>query len=289
MSLPLAGRQALITGASRGIGAAIASAYLHAGASLFLCARDEAALAETGERLRREAAVDQRVEWQAADVAQPAACDRLVAKALTTLGWLDILVNNAGVYGPKGRIEEVDWQEWVAAIQINLLGSVYLVRALLPHFRSRRYGKIVQLSGGGATSPLPHLSAYAASKAAIVRFVETIAGETRDDRIDINALAPGAINTRMLDELLAAGPEKIGAEQYARALRQREEGGAPVEQAAALAVYLASPASDGLSGKLISAVWDPWRDLDAHRDDLMSSDIYTLRRIVPRDRGREWG
>jgi NAD(P)-dependent dehydrogenase (short-subunit alcohol dehydrogenase family) len=145
------------------------------------------------------------------------------------------------------------------------------------------------LSGGGATSPMPMISAYAASKAGIVRFIETIAGELRDYHIDVNAIAPGALNTRMLDEILVAGPEKVGQAYYDRCLKQRDSGGAPMENAAQLAVFLGAPLSDGITGKLISAVWDPWEDLPQHLNELNATDIYTLRRIVPKDRGMDWG
>jgi NAD(P)-dependent dehydrogenase (short-subunit alcohol dehydrogenase family) len=152
----------------------------------------------------------------------------------------------------------------------------------------RGYGKIVQLSGGGATNPLPGLSAYAASKAAVVRFAETLAEELRERHVDVNAVAPGALNTRMLDEVLAAGPQKVGQAFYERAVQQQRSGGVPLERGAALAVWLASAASDGVTAKLLSAVWDPWSDLSKHLDDL-ASDVYTLRRIVPGDRGMDWG
>ena len=149
--------------------------------------------------------------------------------------------------------------------------------------------KIIQLSGGGATSPLPYISAYAASKAGIVRFMETLAEEVRADGIDINSIAPGALNTRLLDEVLSAGPEKVGRPFYDRALKQKADGGAPLERGAALAVFLASSGSDGITGKLISAVWDPWEEFPMHMEDLQKTDIYTLRRIVPKDRGFSWG
>jgi NAD(P)-dependent dehydrogenase (short-subunit alcohol dehydrogenase family) len=176
----------------------------------------------------------------------------------------------------------------VQAIEVNLLGSVLLCRAVLPHFRANRYGKIVQLSGGGATNPLPKISAYAASKAAVVRLAESLAEEVREDNIDINSIAPGALNTRLLDEVLDAGPEAVGEAFYARSLKQKQEGGAPMERAAELAVFLASAASDGITGKLLSALWDPWEQLPKHRQELQT-DIYTLRRIVPKDRGLSWG
>jgi NAD(P)-dependent dehydrogenase (short-subunit alcohol dehydrogenase family) len=106
--------------------------------------------------------------------------------------------------------EGLDWSEWRRAVEINLLGSVLPVRELLAHFTQRGYGKVIQLSGGGATGPLPGLSAYAASKAAVVRFAETLAEELHTHRIDVNAVAPGPLNTRMLDEILCAGPDAVG-------------------------------------------------------------------------------
>jgi NAD(P)-dependent dehydrogenase (short-subunit alcohol dehydrogenase family) len=147
----------------------------------------------------------------------------------------------------------------------------------------------VQLSGGGATNPLPCISAYAASKAAIVRFAETLAEEVRDDHIDVNAIAPGALNTRLLDEVMEAGPDRVGKSFYERSVKQKSEGGAPLEKGAALAVFLASAASDGITGKLISAIWDPWEAFPEHLEDLRKTDVYTLRRIVPHDRGLNWG
>jgi NAD(P)-dependent dehydrogenase (short-subunit alcohol dehydrogenase family) len=227
------------------------------------------------------------LSW-AADVSRLEDVEALVGYVLDRFPELTILVNNAGVYGPKGTIEQAVWVEWVRAIEINLYGSVLPARALVSHFERRGYGKIVQLSGGGATGPLAGLSAYAASKAAVVRFAETLAVELAEHHVDVNAIAPGALNTRMLDEVLAAGPARVGQAFYARAVEQQRSGGVPLRAGADLAVFLGSADSDGISGKLLSAVWDPWRDLAAHRADL-ESDVYTLRRIVPGDRGLAWG
>ncbi len=289
MSGELDGRTALITGATQGLGLQIARAYLRAGArGVCICGRDEGALERAVAELQAQADAGQLVVGEAADVSDPDDVQRLVQRALAELGEITILVSNAGVQGATGTVEQADWSEWVKTIEINLLGSVLLARAVVAHMRERGYGKIVQVSGGGATSPMPGLSAYAASKAAVVRFAETLAQELHDDRVDVNALAPGALNTRMLDEVLQAGPERVGEAHYQRAVAQQQSGGVPLARGADLAVFLGSAASDGITGKLLSAVWDPWAQLPAHRAEL-DSDVYTLRRIVPADRGMDWG
>lgn len=289
MSKPLADRAALIVGASQGLGREIAAAYLGAGASVMICARDAAMLGASLAELAPLAAARQLVVARPCDVSKPDQVSALVAAALATFPALDILVNCAAVYGPKGPLEETDWEAWVQAIEIDLYGAVLLCRALVPHLKRRRYGKILQLSGGGATNPLPRLSAYATAKAGVVRFAETLAHELAPYHIDVNCIAPGALNTRMLDEILAAGPDVVGTEFYERSKKQKESGGVPLAKGVALAVYLASRASDGISGRLLSAVWDPWQDLDTRKDALADSDIFTLRRIVPKDRGKDWG
>ena len=126
-----------------------------------------------------------------------------------------------------------------------------------------------------------------ASEAAVVRFTETLAVEVCEAGIDVNALAPGALNTAMLDEILAAGPERVG-EYYQKALRQKESGGSSLGRAAALCVSLLAAETDRITGRLISAVWDPWEMLPKRKDALNSSDVYTLRRITPGDRGLDW-
>jgi NAD(P)-dependent dehydrogenase (short-subunit alcohol dehydrogenase family) len=289
MEQVLKGKVAIITGASQGLGLEIAKQYLAAGANVAICARNEGLLEIAEEQLRSLVGAGQRVVAHGADVSKIGDVEKLVGFAQSEFGHIDILVNNAGVYGPKGVIEDVDWREWVRAIDVNLYGSILMCRAVLPTFKARRGGKIIQLSGGGATNPLPRLSAYAVSKAAIVRFVETLAEEVREDGIEVNAIAPGALNTRLLDEVLEAGPGKVGESFYQRALRQKQSGGTPLGKGAELAVFLGSSRSDGITGKLISAAWDPWGSLPEHLDDLAGSDIYTLRRIVPKDRGKKWG
>jgi NAD(P)-dependent dehydrogenase (short-subunit alcohol dehydrogenase family) len=282
----LAGRSAVITGANQGLGRAIAEHFVRAGASVLLTARSADLLNRTAAELTPLAALPgQRVLAQVADVSREADCAATAARAFAELENPCVLVNNAGVYGPFGPIEENDWAEWVKAIEINLFGTVLMCRAFLPHMRAARYGKIVNLSGGGATAPLPRISSYAASKAAVVRFTETLAEEAHGSGIDVNAIAPGALNTRLMDDLIAAGPEKVGPAFFEKMTKTRDAGGTPLKKGAELAVFLASAASDGITGRLLSAVWDDWSNLPGRRDELAGGDVYTLRRITPEDRG----
>jgi 3-oxoacyl-[acyl-carrier protein] reductase len=285
--MKLEGRRAVVTGASQGLGRTIAENFVQEGADVLICGRDAQALESARAQIVQSPG--QKVLAQTADISVETDVKALADTAAEQLGGVDILVCNAGVYGPKGAIDELNWADWIEAIHINLVGTVLCCRLFLPLLRKSKMGKIVLLSGGGATKPLPFLSAYAASKAAVVRFGETLAEELRNELIDVNSVAPGALNTRMLQEVLEAGPEVVGKDFYAASVKQRDAGGTPLEVGANLCVYLASEESNGITGKLISAVWDPWREFSAHLEDLRKTDIYTLRRIVPGERGLGWG
>jgi NAD(P)-dependent dehydrogenase (short-subunit alcohol dehydrogenase family) len=278
-------RTALVTGASRGLGLAIAEHLAADGLDLVLSARSREQLENAARELQARTAADQRILWHAMDVSKPDEVAELFERIQAEFGGLDVLVCNAGVYGPLGPSESVDWSEWVRAIEINLYGVVLPCRAAVPIMRRSGAGKIIVLSGGGATKPLPRFSAYAASKAAVVRFAETLAEELMGSGIDVNAIAPGSLNTQLLDEVLAAGPERVGDDFYSRSLRQKAEGGTSLSTPAELVAFLASSASDGITGRLIAAVWDDWRSLPGRLDQLTNSDVFTLRRIVPEDRG----
>jgi NAD(P)-dependent dehydrogenase (short-subunit alcohol dehydrogenase family) len=285
----LQGRSAIITGASQGLGRAIATHFVREGASVLLMARGEELLQQLAAQLMPTAErPGQRVIAKRGDVAQPDDCEAVVDYACRELPNLCVIVNNAGIYGPMGRLEDVDWREWVQAVEVNLFGTALMCRAIIPHLRAQKYGKIINLSGGGATAPLPRITAYAASKAAVVRLTETLAHELSDANVDVNAIAPGPLNTRLLDQVLAAGPDRVGEDFYERSLQQHADGGTPLDKATSLATYLASSESDGISGRLFSAVWDDWPRLSGRRDALAKSDIYTLRRITPQDRGQQW-
>lgn len=284
--MKLQGRKALITGANQGLGETLAAEFVAEGADVFLIAREATLLEKVARQLQEgKPRPDQKIAWATTDISRPEEVDRLRERVEAELGELTILVNNAGIYGPIGPLDEIAWDEWVQAIQINLIGTTYVMRAFLPGFKRQSYGKIINLSGGGATAPQPRFSSYAASKAAVVRLTETLAHELADYQVDINAIAPGALNTRLLDQVLKAGPDKAGADFYNRSLSQKEKGGAPLEKGAKLAVWLASAESDGFTGRLVSAVWDDWANFSRQLEKIRASDVFTLRRIVPEDRG----
>ncbi len=274
----------VVTGGSGGIGKAIAAAFAREGASLVLVSRTGAELEKTKHEL---ASAHSKVEIYPADVSREEEVKSLMDFTLDKFGTVDILVNCAGVQGPIGPITDIDEKEWFEAIKINLYGTFLCIKAVLPVMMKKNSGKILNFSGGGAVSPRPRFSAYGTSKAGVVRLTETLAGELEGCNIGIHAIAPGAVNTRMLELVLAAG-EAAGKDEMAKALKQKQEGGVPPPKVAELAVFLASDKSDGLSGRLISLPWDNWTAIPKHLPDIMSSDVFAMRRIIPRDRGYAW-
>lgn len=278
MKRPLDGKVALVTGASRGLGLEIAMRLAADGASLALVARDREALESASKQIAACYPDADSVRTFRADFTLQGEIDALADWALEQWRAIDVLINNAAVQGPIGQFEQADWSQWKSVFEVNVFAPARLAQRMIPAMRRQRSGKIINISGGGATSPRPDFSAYAASKCALVRLTETLAEELRDSRIDVNAVSPGAMNTRMLDEVIAAGPDAAQRE-YASALKRQKEGGANATRAAGLVSWLASSASNGITGKLISAVWDDWERLDQRRQELEKTELFTLRRV----------
>lgn len=286
--MKLLDRCTIITGANQGLGFHVARHFVREGAQVLICARGDALLDKARADLVAHAGDATRVIAMTADVSREADCRAMVARAQAEFGRVDVLVNCAGVAGPRGPFEENDWADWARAVEINLLGTALPCALVLADMKRRKSGKIINLSGGGATKPTPHLSAYAASKAAVVRLTETLAVELREYGVDVNAVAPGVLATKVVDEFLDVDGGILGRAYLEEVKRQRENSQPAFDQAASLCVFLASAESNGITGRLLSAVWDPWKDLPKRRDELAQSDIYTLRRVVPEDRGRKW-
>ncbi len=275
----LSGRGAVVTGASRGLGRAIATALVDAGADLMICARTAAELDVARDDLAARAAEGQRVSSRRCDIADERQVEALFEAVADELPNFDILVSNAGGLGPLGPVTTNDIAQWRAAVEQNLLGPFLLVHAAVPLMSARGRGSIIQISGGGATKPLFGQSAYAASKAGVVRLMENLAIELAGSGIEVNCIAPGMLDTRLLDQVLEAGPDLVGGAFHRTAQEARASGTTPPEQAARLVVHLAASLGWGVSGRLVSAVWDDWEHLPELIGQPGAKDLYTLRRV----------
>ncbi|WP_404421265.1 SDR family NAD(P)-dependent oxidoreductase [Nibricoccus sp. IMCC34717] len=271
----------IVSGTSTGIGQALAAHLLAKGHWVWGVARSAQSV-PPGSPV-------EHFRSSRADVSDWPAMERLATEIAGAWGSVDAIVACAGVQGEVGPAMECDPVRWSATVRANLDGTYYFVRALFPLLKpTAARGKVVCFSGGGATKTRVNFSAYGVAKTGVVRLVETLAEEWRNLPVDINAVAPGAINTRLTDEVLALGPAKAGQAEYDAALKQKQKGGASLEKALGLVEYLLSAESDGISGRLLAAPWDPWRTLHTRREALSGSDIYTLRRIVPEERSQSW-
>lgn len=284
--MKLKNKNVIITGGSVGFGKSLAEKFLNEGANISICSRNEQQLFDTQLELISKFP-NQSILAKKCDVSNEQEVREYIKYSVDAFDTIHVLILNAGIYGPMGSIETVSLEEWKKTIDINLFGILLPCRELIPHFKQNKSGKIIVLSGGGATNPMPNLSAYATSKAAVIRLMETLSKELLSYNIDINAIAPGALSTRMMEQVINAGPDVVGEEFYNKNKNWKQNGATPMEFGTNLAVYLSSQDSNGVTGKLISAQWDNWNNFGKYLEDLQNSDIYTLRRIVPEDRNKK--
>jgi 3-oxoacyl-[acyl-carrier protein] reductase len=271
--MPLANKKAVVTGGSRGIGLAIAEALRLAGANVVVIARNRTEVEAEAARIGAKPLV--------LDVSEPGE----VRNAAASFAGADILVNAAGVITPIGPIETVDPGAWLDLLKVNVFGTYLMTQACIPELAKNGSGSIINFVGGGEGA-FPNFSAYAASKGAIARFTETAAAELKAKGIAVNAIAPGAVNTRMTEDMVTAG--KAAGAQYQKALEQEANPDATPEKAVRLVLWLVSSASTGVTGKILSAQWDPYESFPEHIADIAESDVYTMRRVRPKDRGFTW-
>jgi 3-oxoacyl-[acyl-carrier protein] reductase len=281
----LARRKAIVTGGSRGLGRTIAQRFVSAGADVLLVARNPPELAQSAATLKTFVTrPGQLIATLAADLSRPDEVARIVQDEWADA---DILVNNAGIQGPIGPLWTNSMDAWQEVFQVAVMAPVALMQALLPSMIARGYGRIINISGGGSTSPRPNFSAYGAAKTALVRLTENTAAELEGTGVTVNAIAPGAMFTAMTRGILEAGIDAAGTREVEATQRLAERNEPPGDRAADLCVFLSDKAVT-VNGRLIAALWDGWADFVKHCEEITGSDVYTLRRILPKDRGFSW-
>lgn len=260
---------AIVTGGCRGIGKSIAETFTKEGAHVVIASENEERLVKTSKELH--------VGYFKTDVTRLEEVKRLVDHTASSYGKIDILVNAAGIQLPIGPLVNVDAAEWIKTVETNLIGTMLCCKYVLPYMIFNKKGKIINFGGGGGITPRPSFSAYASSKAAVIRLTETIAEEVKDFNIDINAVHPGSVDTNMIDEVIVSGVSIVGEKEYKSALEVRGGKSVSNREVGEFIVFLASADSDGITGRIVYNGWDNWKDL--MKEDLKNCSLYTLRRI----------
>jgi 3-oxoacyl-[acyl-carrier protein] reductase len=281
----LHGKSILVTGGSMGIGFEAARLCASYGANVMICARGAEAVDQARAELA-ESATASEIASAVCDVGDEAQVAELFAAFSQRFARCDGVIHAAGVYGPIGPIVDIEPAAWWEALRINLFGTFLVARAAAASMNASGGGRIALFSGGGASGPFPNYTAYASSKVAVVRFAETIAQELAP-AIEVNCIAPGFVATRLHDQTLAAGGEAAG-EFLEKTKAALASGAVPATVGAEAAAFLVSDAARGITGKFVAAPYDDYRAWPSRLDALEGSDLFTLRRILPRERGLDW-
>ena len=283
--IDLSGKNILITGGSMGLGYAAAEACLQAKGRVVISARNQGELDAAVSRLKAEGHQD--IIGISADVTKHDEVETALNKVESHFGSLNAVIHSAGIYGPIGSITDVDPKEWLNAIEINLFGTFLVARQSCLRLQKNGGGRIALFSGGGAATPFPNYTGYACSKVGVVRLTETIAIEMASHNIEVHCIAPGFVITRLHQQTLAAG--NLAGNKFLETTKaQIEKGGVPASVGASTAAFLISDRAKGITGKFVAAPYDGWQDWPEHLDELKSTDIFTLRRILPKERGMDW-
>lgn len=267
----------VITGGSMGIGLACARKCTEEGATVIIAARNADSLDSALTELN-EGSEGTHFSYQL-DVSDNDQVVKFAEWCGEEFDGVDGVVNCAGIYGSIGKIQDLDIELFTKTVNINLMGTVYMCRAFVPILKGQGRKKIVNFSGGGAAAPFPRYSAYAVSKAAVVRLTENLAVELDEDGIDVNCIAPGFVATRLHQQTLEAGPGACSESFYETTRKKMEEGGVPPEVAAGLCAFLLSGESDNITGKFIAAPYDPWQEKEFQERLRKEKNLATLRRI----------
>ena len=267
------GLRIAITGASSGIGEALARRF-GADHQVFICGRRTDRLDGIVEQMPS-------VRAMACNVTDEQDVLKFAAMIDAEAGGLDVVINCVGTFGEIGSLASTDTEKWWETLRVNLLGPYLTIKHCLPILERGRKPRIINFAGGGAFSPFPNYSAYACSKAALVRLTECLAAELQPKGIRVNAVSPGIIATDIHKATLAAGEMRAGRMQYRRTMAILAEGGPPLDNLINCVQAMLTPSFDHLTGKTISSNFDPWQtdDFLAHIDEIVTSDLYTMRRI----------
>lgn len=241
---------AVITGAGRGIGRAIALAYAQEGAQVVLAARSVEALQETQAELARLGGTGIVLPT---DISDPNAVEALVTQTLARFGRIDILVNNSGIGGPSAPLWEIAPSEWEETFKVNVTGTYLCCRAFLPHMIKQRSGCIVIIGSMTGKRPLLNRTPYAASKMALVGLARTLAWETGPYNIRVNVISPGPVEGKRIEWVIRSQAEAKGIS--VDEARQQFTSGSPLGQLVAAsdvadaAVFLASDKAKAITGE----------------------------------------
>jgi NAD(P)-dependent dehydrogenase (short-subunit alcohol dehydrogenase family) len=274
--MTLEGKIIIVTGGSDGIGLAVSKKIASEGATVIICSRNITKLKNAEIELSK---ISKNNYFFSGDISKLADVELLFKFIKKKFEKINGLVNCAGVYGPIGKTTDINVNDFLKTIEINLMGTIYMCHKFSSLFSSEHKKKIVNFSGGGAANPFPNYSAYAASKAAIVRFTENLALELAEDNFEVNCVAPGFVATKLHQQTLDTDPNIVGESFYESTKKQLENGGVPPEKAADLVSFLLSDESNGITGKFISAPWDSWQDKEFQELLKTDKDFATLRRI----------
>ena len=266
----LIGQTAMITGGGRGLGRAFALGLAATGMSVAVVSRTDEQLAET---VRHVEAAGGRAAAFRTDVSSPREVAETVRAVEQTFGKIDLLINNAGVGGPVGPAWQVDAEDWWSCLEINVRGTFLCCHAVLPGMMARGRGRIINVASYAGTLAVPYMSAYNASKTAVIRFTETLAAEVRKHGIPVFSIEPGTIRTAMTNQLITSEEGRRWLPWCEKLFSDQRDDS--VEPATALVVFLSSGAGDELSGRVLSIREQP-ADLARRIDHIKRENLYTL-------------